>query len=56
MYKEKEGKRVPLNPHLSLQEAGYEGGPRNFPQEVGLIYDYMTEFNDCSILTSDHYF
>ena len=56
IYKDLGEDRVPLDPHMTLQEAGYEGGPKDLPQEVGLLYDFMTEFNDCPILTSDHYF
>jgi hypothetical protein len=56
IYKDNGGTRVPLDPHLTLQESGYEGGPRDLPQDVGLLYDFMTEFNDCPILTTDHYF
>ncbi len=56
IYRNEGGKRVALDPHLTLQETGYEGGPRALPQEVGLVYDYMSEFNDCPILTTDHYF
>ena len=50
------GKNVPLDPHLTLDESGFPGGPRNQPQPVSLFYDYVTEFNDCPILTCDHYF
>ena len=56
LYRDKGGERVPLDPYLTLRESGYEGGPGDLPQEVGLLYDYMTEFNDCPILTTDHYF
>lgn len=53
IYRTEEGKRVALDPHLTLQESGYPGGPKNMPQDVALLYDYTTEFNDCPILTSD---
>lgn len=51
-----EGKNISLNPHLTLEDTGYPGGPRNEPQLVHLLYDYVTEFNDCPVLTCDHYF
>lgn len=51
-----EGKNIPLDPHLTLEETGYQGGPRNQPQHVQLLYDYITEFKDCPVLTCDHYF
>ncbi|XP_028391679.1 uncharacterized protein LOC114516411 isoform X2 [Dendronephthya gigantea] len=56
IYKDNEREMVVLDPNVTLQETGFEGGPKNLPQDVALLYDYMTEFNDCPILTSDHYF
>lgn len=42
--------------HLSLEDIGYEGGPRHAPQEILVYYDYKVEFTDCPILLCDHYF
>ena len=50
------GERVKLDPHRTLQECGYPGGPRPEPQLVQLVYDYATEFSDCPLLMCDHYF
>ena len=47
---------IPLDPHHTLQDSGYQGGPKNAPQEVELMYDFTTEFKDCPILNTDHYF
>ena len=51
-----DGNNIALNPHKTLQECGYPGGPRNEPQRVNLVYDYVSEFNECPVLTCDHYF
>ena len=52
----KKRERVKLDPHKTLQECGYSGGPRPEPQLVELVYDYVTEFSDCPLLMCDHYF
>ncbi|XP_078355658.1 uncharacterized protein LOC144640363 [Oculina patagonica] len=52
----KEGKKVQLDRHKTLEECGFSGGPRPEPQLVELLYDFDVEFNDCPILMSDHYF
>jgi hypothetical protein len=45
-----------LDPHLTLEECGMMGGPRNNPQEALLYYDYTVEFSSCPLLNCDHYF
>lgn len=51
-----QGKRIELDPHKTLEDCGYLGGPKTMPQKLELIYDYTTEFHDCPILMSDDYF
>ena len=52
----KDGKRVQLDRHKTLEECGFVGGPRPEPQLVELFYDYEVELNDCPVLMCDHYF
>ena len=46
-----------LEPHLTLEECGYDGRSEWYsPQEHVIYYDYTSEFNECPILMCDHYF
>ncbi|XP_033126705.1 uncharacterized protein LOC117124550 [Anneissia japonica] len=40
----------------TLDTLGFEGGTKNEPVDLTLYYDYTTEFHDCPILLTDHYF
>ena len=50
------GQRMQLDRHKTLQDCGFQGGPRHEPQLVELLYNYEIEFNDCPLLMCDHYF
>lgn len=45
-----------LEPHMTVEECGYDGRDWHNPMEHVLYYDYTSEFNDCPILMCDHYF
>lgn len=45
-----------LHPRLTLDECGFEGGPKHAPQKGILYYDYFVEFDDCPLLNCDFYF
>ncbi|XP_022103410.1 uncharacterized protein LOC110986092 isoform X3 [Acanthaster planci] len=45
-----------LLPDKTLEQCGIQGGTRSKPEETVLYYDYSTEFHDCPLLMSDHYF
>ncbi len=50
------GDRISLEPHKTLEDCGYLGGPKHRPQHLELLYDYVTEFHECPILMADDYF
>ncbi len=50
------GAKITLDPHKTLEECGYLGGPKPRPQKLELVYDYITEFHECPILMADDYF
>ena len=45
-----------LPQELTLEDCGYEGGPKLKPLKIDLYYDYKVEFKDCPLLMCDHYF